>query len=75
MQERNRQSYEIVFEVAESAEGGYSARALGHSIYTEGVDWLDLKTMVRDAALCHFEDAEMPKIVRLRYEREETIAI
>jgi len=27
---------EIIFEVQESPEGGYEARALGYSIYTQG---------------------------------------
>lgn len=45
---------EIVFEVTESAEGGYAARSLGHSIFTHGKDWNDLKEMARDAVLCHF---------------------
>ncbi len=47
---------EIIFEVAESAEGGYEARALGHSIFTQGDDWNDLKEMARDAVLCHFDE-------------------
>ena len=32
----------IIFEVTESDEGGYEARALGHSIFTQGEDWNDL---------------------------------
>lgn len=27
---------EIIFEVTEAAEGGFNARALGHSIFTQG---------------------------------------
>ena len=27
---------EIIFEVTETAEGGYGARALGYSIFTQG---------------------------------------
>ncbi len=27
---------EIIFDVAESADGGYEAQALGHSIFTRG---------------------------------------
>ncbi|MYD46604.1 MAG: 2-oxoisovalerate dehydrogenase [Gammaproteobacteria bacterium] len=65
----------MVFEVTESSEGGYSARALGYSIFTEGDDWHDLKTMVRDAVLCHFEDTDLPSVVRLHYVRQEAIAI
>ena len=49
---------EIIFEVTEAPEGGYDARALGHSVFTQGDDWDDLKDMVRDAVLCHFDDRE-----------------
>ena len=51
---------EIVFQVRESPEGGYEARAVGYSIFTQGDDWDDLKYMMRDAVLCHFEDGQVP---------------
>ena len=55
---------ELVFEVTEAAEGGYDARAVGHSIFTQGSDWTDLKEMVRDAVLCHFDDGDAPAEIR-----------
>ena len=58
---------EIVFEVTEAGEGGYDARALGHSIFTQGANWSDLKAQVKDATLCHFEEADMPEVIRLRF--------
>jgi len=66
---------EIIFEVTESDEGGYEARALGHSIFTQGDDWNDLKAMVRDAVFCHFEEDSAPRVVRLHLIREEAIAV
>ena len=57
---------EIIFEVTEAVEGGYDARALGYSIFTQGEDWADLMAMVRDAVLCHFDDKSVPKAFRLR---------
>ena len=57
---------EIIFEVTEAVEGGYDARPLGYSIFTQGEDWADLKAMVKDAVLCHFEDDSVPKAFRLR---------
>ena len=53
---------EIIFEVTEAAEGGYDARALGYSIVTQGDDWPDLKAMVRDAVLCHFDPQDAPRV-------------
>ncbi len=66
---------EVIFEVTESAEGGYEAKALGHSIFTQGEDWNDLKNMVRDAVLCHFEEKHVPRVIRLHLVREEAIAV
>ena len=66
---------EIIFEVTESIEGGYEARALGHSIFTQGEDWNDLKEMVRDAALCHFDESDAPRVIRLHLVRDEAIAV
>ena len=42
---------EIIFEVTEAPEGGYDARSLRCSIFTQGEDWNDLKAMARDAVL------------------------
>ena len=66
---------EIIFEVTEAAEGGYDARALGYGIVTQGDDWADLKTMVRDAVLCHFDADDAPSVIRLHLVRDEAIAV
>ena len=55
---------EIIFEVTEAVEGGFDARALGYSIFTQGDDWADLKAMVKDAVACHFGDAGELKVVK-----------
>ena len=62
---------EIVFLVEEAPEGGFTARALGTSIFTEA-DTLDaLRGAVRDAVACHYDDAERPKFIRLHFVRDE----
>jgi hypothetical protein len=53
---------EIIFIVEEAAEGGYTARALGPSIYTEADSLAEIHHMVRDAVRCHFDEDERPKI-------------
>ena len=58
---------EIIFEVTEAVNGGFDARALGYSIFTQGDDWADLKAMVKDAVACHFGDAGELKVVRLHF--------
>ena len=57
---------EIIFIVEESEEGGYEARALGFSIYTDSDTLLELKQAVRDAVQCHFEEDERPEIIKLQ---------
>ncbi|MEZ5354199.1 MAG: 2-phospho-L-lactate guanylyltransferase [Bryobacteraceae bacterium] len=64
---------EIIFLVEDSPDGGFSARALGHSIFTVGDTEQELRAMVKDAVACHFDDREAPQIIRLHYVREEVI--
>ena len=61
---------EIIFTVEESADGGFEARALGHSIFTAGATAEELRDMVRDAVRCHFDDDERPKIIRLHFVKD-----
>ena len=55
---------EIIFEVTEAVDGGYDARALGYSIYTQSENWDDLKEMARDAVRCHFDEDGAPRLLR-----------
>ena len=66
---------EIIFIVDEAPEGGFTARALGVSIFTEGDDLDSLKANVRDAVRCHFEPPAVPKVVRLHFVRDEVITV
>jgi len=66
---------EIIFLVEEAAEGGYIARALGASIFTEADDLATLERNVRDAVRCHFDENELPRMVRLHFTREEVIPV
>ena len=52
---------EIVFQVRESPEGGYTARAVGYGIFTQGDDWDDLIFMIRDAVLCTSRMRKRPR--------------
>ena len=65
---------EIIFLVSDSPEGGFEARALGHSIYTEADTADELRGMVRDAVAVHFDEAERPGMIRLHFVREEVLA-
>ena len=56
---------EIIFSVQKSSEGGYEARALGYSIFTQADTMDELKLNVREAVRCHFDDGEAPPAIRL----------
>jgi hypothetical protein len=64
---------ELIFVVTECPEGGYEARALGESIFTEADSVEELRERVRDAVRCHCECGREPKTIRLRFVREEVI--
>ena len=66
---------EIIFLVEEAPEGGYTARALEHSIFTEGDDWDALKEAIQEAVSCHFGEEDLPKLIRLHLVREEIIPV
>jgi len=56
-------------------EGGYTARALSQPIFTEGETPDQLEENARDAVRCHFDDEDLPKVIRLHYVRDDVIAV
>jgi hypothetical protein len=65
---------EVVFVVEEAPEGGYVARAVGESIFTEADSLPELHERAREAVRCHFDDDKAPKMIRLHFVRDEVIA-
>lgn len=66
---------EVIFIVEEAPEGGYTARALNASIFTEADTLADLHNKVRDAVRCHFDEGHTPRVIRLHFVRDEVIAV
>ena len=66
---------EIIFTVQESPEGGYEARALGHSIHTQAETLEELKAMLQDAVRCHFAPDDRPQLIRLHMVKDEVIPV
>ena len=58
---------ELIFLVEDAPEGGYLARALGESIFTEADDLDSLREQVRDAVRCHFDEGKGPQAIRLHF--------
>ena len=66
---------ELIFLVEEAPDGGFVARSLGPSIFTEADLLAELSEKVRDAVRCHFEEGQAPKVIRLHHVREEVITV
>jgi hypothetical protein len=67
---------EIIFEVREDeSDGGFVARALGQSIVTQADTWEELRSNVRDAVRCHFEEGQAPQVIRLHRVHDEVFAL
>ena len=64
---------ELVFLVEDAPEGGFTARALGESIFTEADDLPSLRTAVLDAVRCHFDPEQLPSVLRLHIVRDEVL--
>ena len=64
---------EIIFEVTEDdVDGGYSASALGHGIHTQGESVEEIRSNVKEAVDCYFDDTmPRPKVIRLHFVRDE----
>jgi len=68
-------SSEVIFLVEEALDGGYQAKALGNSIYTEAETYEDIKESIKDAVKCHFDEESLPKIIRIHFVKEEVLTI
>lgn len=66
----------LIFEIRDAEEGGFFARALGHSIFTQGDTWDDLRANLVEAVSLHFEDVPIrPRLVQMHYVRDELIPL
>ncbi|MBE3070322.1 MAG: 2-oxoisovalerate dehydrogenase E1 subunit beta [Planctomycetes bacterium] len=60
---------ELVFQVENDPDGGFTAKAVGASVFTQAETLEDLRRMVRDAVACHFEDPALdhPSSISMPY--------
>ncbi len=66
---------EIVFEVIQEGDGAFVAECLTEPIVTEGESWDELRRNVREAVAAYFFDGETPESVRIRFVRDELLAV
>jgi len=67
---------EIIFEVREDeVDGGYTASALGVGVHTQADSLEELRTNVKEAVDCYFDETmDAPKVIRLHFVRDEVLA-
>jgi len=68
---------ELVFNVMQEEDGGFSAKSVGEGIYTQGDTWEELREMVLDATNLYFEDqlSNAPTTIRLHLLRDEVLPL
>jgi hypothetical protein len=65
---------EIVFTVTQEADGGMVAECLSHDIFTQGDNWEQLRSNVREAVAANFFDQANPSAIRLHLVRDEVFS-
>lgn len=66
---------EIIFDVREDEiDGGYTALALGVGIHTEAETLEELRSNVKEAVDCYYDETMVaPKVIRLHFVRDEVL--
>ena len=65
---------ELIFEVAQEADGGFVAECLTEAIFTQADTWEELRTNAREAVEAFFQNTEAPSSIRLHLVRDEVLA-
>jgi predicted RNase H-like HicB family nuclease len=66
---------EIVFEIEQDTDGGFTAESLGESIFTQADSWDELKANVKEAVQAFYFDSSPPASIHLHLVRDEVLAV
>jgi hypothetical protein len=66
---------EIIFEVSQDSDGGYTAEAIGESIFTQADSWDELRANAKEAVKALYFDSASPASIRLLLVRDEVQAV
>jgi hypothetical protein len=66
---------EIVFEVIQEGDGGFTAEAIGESIFTQADNWDELRANVKEAVQAFYFDSAPPASCWWRVGAQEPLAI
>jgi len=69
------QQNELVFEITQDSDGGFTAECLTEAIITQGDTWNELRANVKEAVQAYFFDRPAPRTIRLHLVRDEVLAI
>lgn len=58
---------EIIFLVEDEQDGGYIAKAMGESIFTQADSIQELRELIKDAVHCHYPDEQNRPQLILQY--------
>ena len=64
---------DIVFEVIEEEDGGFTAECLTEPIFTQAGSWTKLRVEVTDAVAAYHFDGQKPTHIRLHLVRNEIL--
>lgn len=65
---------EIIFEIAQDEDGGFTAECLTEAIFTQADHWEGLRQNVKEAvAAFYFDRSERPAHIRLHLIRDEVL--
>jgi predicted RNase H-like HicB family nuclease len=67
------ENQELVFEVAQEEDGGFTAECLTENIFTQADTWEELRKNVREATTAYFFDGKAPAAIRLHFVRDEVL--
>jgi hypothetical protein len=66
-------SNELLFEVSQEDDGGFTAECLTENIYTQADTWVELRKNVLEAVKAYFFDGTMPALIRLHLIKDEIL--
>jgi len=66
---------EIVFNITQEADGGFSAEALGYDIFSQADSWEELRDNIKEATMGYFFDTPINATIRLHFSRNEVFTL
>jgi len=65
---------ELIFEVTQENDGGFTAECLTENIFTQADTWAELRKNALDAVTAFYFDKTAPSVIRLHMVRDEVFS-